>query len=99
MEDDVTCLYAAFPQKRMTGFTDVLIREDEAAGNITSMLKSLLAESENKTLRDHCQLHVFLSRAGRNSCIYKVQVLPLCKLVCLRIKYVISNVLFKKSYH
>ena len=63
MEDGVTCLYAAFPQKLIAGFTDVLKREDEATGNITSMLKSFLAESENKTLRDHCQLHVFLSKS------------------------------------
>lgn len=63
MEDDVTCLYAAFPQKLMAGFTDVLKREYKAAGNITSMLKSLLAESEKRTLRDHCQLHVFLSKS------------------------------------
>ena len=63
MEDDVTCLYAAFPQKLMAVFTDVLKREDEAGGNITSMLKNLLAENENKTLRDHCQWHVFLSKS------------------------------------
>ena len=41
-EDEVKLMYAIFPKSPMAELTDVLKREHEAAGNITSASKSLM---------------------------------------------------------
>ena len=41
-QDEVKLMYAMFPKQPMVELTDVLKREHEAGGNITSSLKSLM---------------------------------------------------------
>ena len=50
----------------MTGFTDVLKREDEAAGKYHICLKEF-SETENRKVRDHCHCTCLYQGVGKNN--------------------------------
>ena len=58
IEEEVRRLYATFTQQPVTGLTDVLKREHEAAGKCHIRLKEF-DDLKNKKVRDHCHYTSF----------------------------------------
>lgn len=65
IKDNVTCLYATFPQQLMTAHTNVLKREHKAEEKYHICLKEF-SDPENRKIRDHCYYTCFYRGAAYN---------------------------------
>ena len=72
-EEEVKRLYATFPQRPMTGLTDVLKREHKAAEKCHICLKKL-NDPKNKKIRDHCHYTGEYRGAAHNNCNLKYKI-------------------------
>ena len=72
IEEEVRRLYATFPQQPMTGLTDVLKREHEAAEKCHICLKEF-NDSKNK-VRDDCHYTGLYRGAAHNNCNLKYRI-------------------------
>ena len=73
IEEEVKRLYATFPQQPMTGLTNVLKREHEAAEKCRICLKEF-NEPKNKKVRDHCHYTGLYRGAAHNNCNLKYRI-------------------------
>ena len=73
IEEEVRRLYVTFPHQPMTGFTDVLKREHEAAEKCNICLKEF-NEQKNKKVRDHCRYTGLYRGAAHNNFNLKYQI-------------------------
>ena len=73
IEEEVRRLYAAFPQQSMSGLTDVLKREHEAAEKCQFCFKES-NDRKNKKVRDHCHCTSLYRGAAHNNCNLKYPI-------------------------
>ena len=74
IEEEARRLYATFPQQPMTGLTDVLKREHEAAEKCHICLREF-NDRKNKKVRDHCHYTDLYRGAAHNNCNLKYRII------------------------
>ena len=86
IEKVVKRLYATFPQQPMTGLTDVLKREHEAAKKCHICLKEFI-DPKNKKVRYHCHYTVLYRGAAHNNCNLKYRIPDYIPIVFHNLNY------------